>query len=221
MIRRRMAPRLAQGQAGVYTVAAQLLLRRINPSFPAVDCGADIITDWGTRIQVKCSRKVSTVWGGSYRFPLDSGITIYPRDGAYRKTSIKGKAGRIFSDECDFFVMWGINDNRFWIVPSTLLDGKTLVTMVGPFTPWLTTDISGIRSDRAAGMAICDIAEKHSMDRNAVSRILSNVNRKDVDTEFCKLLLSHENRWDLIHADESLLSEGEAHVDASATAEEV
>lgn len=135
---RNLPPRLAQGQAGVYAVAAQLLLRGINPSFPAVDRGADIISDWGTRLQVKSGHRWYEAWGGSYAFCLDSGQTIYTYGEGYKKGKRTHK--RMFSEECDFFVMWGIEDNRFWVVPSMLLDGKTTVVMVGKDTPWLRLD---------------------------------------------------------------------------------
>lgn len=50
---RKLPENLAQGQAGVYTVAAQLLLRGHNPCLPAVDIGADIVLDSGVKVQVK------------------------------------------------------------------------------------------------------------------------------------------------------------------------
>jgi hypothetical protein len=217
-----MAPRLAQGQAGVYTVAGQLLLRGINPGFPAVDCGADIITDWGTRIQVKCAYRHASMWGGSYHFALSSGLTMYTAGNGYKKGPLSEKGPRIFSNECDFFVLWGINDNRFWILPAAMLDGKSGVVMVGPETPWLRLNQAAIVADFHAGMSQRDIAEKHGICQKTVLRAIhGKIVRTDADTDFNKALLSHENRWDLILTAENLLSEGEANLVVPATAEEV
>jgi hypothetical protein len=217
-----MAPRLAQGQAGVYTVAAQLLLRGINPCFPAVDCGADIITDWGTRIQVKCSHRKASIWGGSYHFMLSTLTTMCTSWNDYKKGVLPGRGPRVFSNECDFFVFWGITDNRFWIIPSLILDGRKAAVMVGPDTPWLHLDQDAVLADHKAGMTTRAIAAKHSICQKTVLRVIhGNIIRTDVDTEFNKTLLKHENRWDLLLAEEQLLSEGEANLEVSAIAEEV
>jgi hypothetical protein len=217
-----MAPKLAQGQAGVYTVAAQLLLRGMNPCFPAVDCGADILTDWGTRVQVKCSHRRPSIWGGTYHFALSSGITIYTKGDGYKKSSLKDREPRIYSNECDFFVMWGIEDNRFWIVPSVLLDGKTAAIMVGSDCPWLRLDFVAIRQDSVNGMSQRAIADKYNVSQKSVLRVLhGRITKVNVETGFSKVLLSYENRWDLLLTEENLLSEGEANHVVPAAAEEV
>lgn len=217
-----MPMRLAQGQAGVYTVAAQLLLRGVNPGFPAVDCGADIITDWGTRVQVKCAHRRASIWGGSYHFMLDSGVTMYYGKNGHKKESLRDKAPRIFSNECDFFVMWGIDDNRFWIIPAAFLDGRRSAIMVGPETPWLRLDQSSVQADFKNGMSQREIAAKYGICQKTVLRAIhGRIVRTDTDTEFNKALLAHENRWDLLLAEENLLSEGEANLEVSAMAEEV
>ena len=217
-----MYSRLAQGQAGVYTVAAQLLLRGINPGFPAVDCGADIITDWGTRVQVKCSRRRPSIWGGTYHFALSSGVTIYTGGNGHKKASIRGIEPRLYSDECDFFVMWGIDDSRFWVIPAALLDGRTSAVMVGNDCPWLRLDMAAIRRDSDSGMSQRAIADKYNISQKSVLRVLhGRITKVNVETGFSKVLLSHENRWDLILAEENLLSEGEANLVVPALAGEV
>ena len=213
---RKMPSKITQGQAGVYTVAAQLLLHGINPSFPAVDRGADIITDWGTRIQVKCSYRRKSIWGGTYHFCL--GMPPYVNTGIQRKRS----DSRIFSEECDFFVFWGIDDNRFWIVPSAMTDGRTSVVMVGKDTPWLRLDQASILADSESGMSQRAMAEKYGICQKTVLRVIHRkIIRTDIDTEFNKALLRHENRWDLLLSAEELLSQGEAKLEVSAYAEEV
>jgi hypothetical protein len=217
-----MAPRLAQGQAGVYTVAAQLLLRGINPCFPAVDCGADILTDWGTRVQVKCSHRRPSIWGGTYHFALSSGITVYTGVNGYKKNPLRERGSRTYSNECDFFALWGIEDNRFWIVPAALLDGKTAAIMVGSDCPWLRLDMAAIRGDSESGMSQRAIADKYNISQKSVLRVLhGKIIKVNVETGFSKVLLSYENRWELILAEENLLSEGEANLEVSAMAGEV
>lgn len=220
-MRRKMAPKLAQGQAGVYTVAAQLLLRGINPGFPAVDCGADIITDWGTRIQVKCAHRRPSIWGGSYHFIMTSGVTLYVGTHGHRKGSLHDREPRTYSNECDYFVFWGIEDNRFWVIPVALLDGKSSAIMVGADCPWLRLDKTAILQDFERGMTHREIADKHGVSAKSVYRVIhGKIVKVNVDTGFSKVLLSYENRWDLIHAEETLLSQGENDF-IPATAEEV
>lgn len=102
-----------QGQAGVYQVASQLLLRGVNVFFPAVDLGADLITDSGVRVQVKIthhSARMSSAYpAGAYWFH-------------FMKTGIRrGKrtvAVRNLAADCDVVVLWGIEDDKFWVVPA-------------------------------------------------------------------------------------------------------
>ena len=206
---RKMPPRIAQGQAGVYAVAAQLLLRGINVCFPAVDRGSDLTTDWGTRIQVKCGHRRYGAWGGSYHFCLDSGQTLYTRGDGYAKGKRLHK--RMFSEECDFFVMWGIEDNFFWIVPAAALDGKTTAVMMSPKTPWLTVDYDSIRYDHNAGMSYRDIEQKYRVGQKTVHRALhGHPSKTDQQLEQSRLLLEHKDRWDLIQSYERMMSEGES-----------
>lgn len=104
-----------QGQAGVWAVAAQLAIRGHIPSFPGVDYGFDLMIENGIRIQVKSSRLVGKKRGK---------YGVYP---AYcfniRKTSVNYEkrarsVSRDWTKVTDFFVLWGIDDNRFWIVPT-------------------------------------------------------------------------------------------------------
>jgi len=112
---------LLQGQAGVYRIASLLCMRGLNPYFPAVDVGADLIVD-SCKIQVKCAHlRLNSVYpNGAYWFKLS-----FP-------TVKQGKRvwkNRAFSDSCDFVVFWGIEHDKFWIVPSSKLDTKQCLTL--------------------------------------------------------------------------------------------
>lgn len=102
-----------QGQAGVYQVCAQLALRGINPCVPAVDYGFDIITDTGLRIQVKSAngRKHPGFPVSTYCFSVRENFIL-------RSTKAERKKRRNWLEVCDLFVFWGIDENRFFIVPA-------------------------------------------------------------------------------------------------------
>jgi hypothetical protein len=122
---------ILQGQAGVYAVASQLCLRGMNPMFPAMDDGVDIVISNGIRLQVKTSRLqhrnqfspgndgsrggriavYRTV--GRYGFGLRRGEWL-PAQKKY--TRVKKGYGQV----ADFFVLWGIDEDRFWIVPTSI-----------------------------------------------------------------------------------------------------
>jgi hypothetical protein len=115
-----------QGQAGVYAVVAQLLLRGHIPFFPAVDHGYDIMLDNGIRIQVKSARLFSSTMGKRNRHPWGA----YGFDTRSAKLDADGKMRRIardYSQVADFFVLWGIDENRFWIVPTSELKGAAII----------------------------------------------------------------------------------------------
>ncbi len=105
-----------QGQAGVWAVAAQLAIRGHIPIFPGVDYGWDLMIENGLRLQVKTARlysqrkrKISTYPG--YQFNLTK-----TRVSA---TKCMKSVTRDWRQVADFFVLWGVDENRFWIVPTT------------------------------------------------------------------------------------------------------
>jgi hypothetical protein len=66
------------------------------------------------------------------------------------------------------------------------------------------------------------IADKYNISQKSVLRVLhGKIIKVNVETGFSKVLLSYENRWELILAEENLLSEGEANLEVSAMAGEV
>jgi len=200
-MRRKMPPRLAQGQAGVYSVAAQLLLRGIVPSFPAVDIGADLYTEMGTRIQVKCG---GVKYRGSYNFCLVHGPSSNKR----------GYIDRIadgFHLDADFHIFWGIDDNRFWVVPSGFLEGKTAVVMPPRESVYLRVDEAAIMADYGLGMKQSDIARKYGLSKHQICDVV-NAKRSAGLAErisFTRQLLDYEDRWDLITGYERTLLEAQ------------
>lgn len=108
-----------KGQAGVWAVASQLALRGHVPLFPGVDIGYDLVSHNGLKLQVKVATitlgsKAAYYPTGAYVFNLRRGVWDMTTNRASRKES------RTYQDVADFFVLWGIDENRFWIVPTSV-----------------------------------------------------------------------------------------------------
>jgi hypothetical protein len=124
---------LAIGQAGVYRVAAELLLRRVACSLPIVDTGVDIQLATGVRLQVKSARLHATrnkdknfpSMGPGYRFTLSMRYQRpLQRTASLRTMEERGYIRRRYSDLADYLVFWGVDEDRFWIVPARLCDDR-------------------------------------------------------------------------------------------------
>jgi len=117
---------MLQGQAGVYRVASELMMRGMLPCMPTTDMhGVDLILESGIRIQVKTA--CLTTYPGKYVKPLyrfSLGRVIFSTALGRPKNS-----ARNYSNTTDFVVLWGADDNRFWIVPSHILDGRHSVAL--------------------------------------------------------------------------------------------
>ncbi len=112
-----------KGQAGVYAVASRLCLLGHVPFFPGVDQGVDLVIENGLRLQVKvasltypqCGKGPNKNYlGGAYGFNLRRGV--WEKEG----NRMSRKDSRRYDDVADFFVLWGMDENRFWIVPTSL-----------------------------------------------------------------------------------------------------
>lgn len=187
--------RRLQGQAGVYRVASELLLRGYNPSFPSVDVGADLVVDGGIRIQVKCAHvsygRCSTYKKGAYWFKLLGRTAVVTGS-----NTIRHRAARVFSEECDFVILWGIEENRFWVVPSAHLDGHVLV-VVGPDIQYVSVDPNEIDRLYASGMTQQQIADKMNVSASVIWTRLNGKHRDCARTISSKVR-ECESRWDLI-----------------------
>ena len=100
------------GQAGVWAAAAQLAIQGHNVLIPGVDYGYDIQLENGLRIQVKAG-------GLRYSHPAyrDGAYTFDFRCFRWNSSEKRVRGSRDYSKVADFFVLWGIDENRFWVVP--------------------------------------------------------------------------------------------------------
>ena len=179
------------GQAGVYRVAAALLLRGFIPHFPSVDCGSDLTVQGGLRVQVKTSR---------LRFHCKA----YPQGAYYFKlTHACGKRRgqpRTFSTECDFVVLWGVDHDRFWVVPAPMLDGRQLV-VVGPDVHWVDADVEAIEQLYDQGLTQSQIAEQLGLTEITISRRLRGLYLVQSPTRaLSSKVRACEGRWDYVEA---------------------
>ena len=104
-----------QGAAAVWQVASQLALRGHNVLFPGLDEGYDIQLSNGLRVQVKCS--TLRIHSKGFQYP---GYLFGLRRGAWDRGAKKYRRStlRPYSEVADFFVLWGIDENRFFVVPT-------------------------------------------------------------------------------------------------------
>jgi hypothetical protein len=141
----KLAPNLALGQAGTHRVLAELLLRGINAGLPVVDDGVDIFTTAGLRLQVKARRLTTrrskdlthAHLGPAYRFTLS---VRYVTDTVGRTTFKRQNkptyvTTRKYSDEVDYLVFWGVDEDRFWVIPASECDGKLFLSFYPQRSP--------------------------------------------------------------------------------------
>ena len=116
---------LRAGHAGVLRVASELLLRDVDVFLPAVDCaGVDLIVAGGTRIQVKTARLRRNK---QYRHGLSYGFTFgFAQRGNHHTVIRRAKS---YSSQIDYMILWGINEDRFWIAPAALFDRHYLLIL--------------------------------------------------------------------------------------------
>jgi hypothetical protein len=117
------------GQAGVYAVASQLCLKGHAPLFPSVDYGVDLMIESGLRLQVKVAHITYPTTAnypmGAYCFNLRRSARVRDNQG-WKRCDM-----RTYEGVADFFVLWGIDENRFWIVPTSLKQSHIWFSRLG------------------------------------------------------------------------------------------
>jgi hypothetical protein len=184
-----------QGQAAVYQVASQLLMRGVNVSFPAIDDGVDLIVESGVRIQVKSTR----LYNGHKNYPHGAYCFHFTRwtRSAHVKYLRGEKVDRRlrFSDRSDVVVLWGVDQNRFWIVPALELDDTHMVAVGCETVYRKPVDPSVVKAMRENVSRHKDVADDLGVSRATVSRKIHDLNLK---TSKASIVSSYEGRWDII-----------------------
>lgn len=188
-----MAKNLQIGQVGVHRVMAELLLRGHLPYVPTVDDhGVDLMLSTGTRLQVKTSRMnhINNSSGKRDRYTYCFGRSQY-QSGGTRRSKTRPKS---YSQECDFVILHGVDENRFWIVPAFMVDGHSMLEL-GARTRTTTAEVMALLDDKGRGVS--RVAKILGVNRHTVGL------RKKADIKhghFSKGIHMLENRWDLIDA---------------------
>ena len=93
------------GLAGEFRVMAELLLRGHNPAKSYLNHGADIVIENNLRIEVKSAHKCH--------------INTLRQNRLYYTFTLKG--GKHNLNECDFLILWCIDDDFFLIGPKEVV----------------------------------------------------------------------------------------------------
>lgn len=182
-------------------------------SVPCVDDhGVDIYAG-SVRIQVKSAyyRKDKAYPTGAYWFKLTHGAIVTGGN------TIRKRGGRTFSNQCDFVVFMGIDEERFWIVPAAMLDRSTLVTLrLGPEGFYKRGEFEETKRLRAEGFTLNAIAEKLGISQVAVSYRLRGGNAKKPNPTMSSRVRELEGKWELITGASETLTEANQIVETPA-----
>ena len=211
MRQRQPIQNLLNGQAGVHRVAVELLLRGINVWFPTVDVGVDLMAEGGVRIQVKSTHIAyfKPYPKGAYWFHLRQGPI------ASGKNNIRVRAPRKFSEQCDFVVLWGIDQDRFFIVPSADVDGAQCL-VVGPPVAWKELDTERIKELRSQRLTQEQVASRMGVQQMTISNRERGAKGSKRPSRSAKARCN-EGRWELIQSCISSMEEANRAVAERAT----
>lgn len=181
------------GKAGEHRVISELMLRGHCPSIPEVDNGVDIILENGLHLQVKTSHLGRTENPhrsyklGYYRFNL-------------LETGYKAKYQNVTRDwtlHCDYLVLWGIDEDRFWILPATKDRGMIIVPAKAEDRA-AVIDIAAAKDMYARGMNMFAISKALGVSRPTVKDHLTGARKGTRADTMTRKILQYENRWDLL-----------------------
>lgn len=180
--------RMMIGQAMVYRVASELLLRGHVPYFPSVDSGVDILVDNGLRLQVKAR----TLYMGHPQYVSGA----YPF--STKENCRKGKWAnrkRDWSKVCDFIIYVGIDEMRYFVVPATR-HNESFWIRPKESTKYCVS-VEAMKTLRDKGMTYKAIAEELGVTDMTVIRNLRKPSKLN-SSGGNRHLASFEDRWDLL-----------------------
>lgn len=100
-------------------------------------------------------------------------------------------------------MLWAIEPDRFWVVPSGVLDGRHTVT-ISPVKQWRDFDRDQVEAMKAEGLSLAEIAERLNVAVRTVTRRMTTYSSPKREYT---VLPQYENRWDLITATVATLRE--------------
>lgn len=121
---------LLTGQAGVYRVISELMLRGTNAYLPVVDVGVDLILGNGLKVQVKAARLRTQKYKTKGKVYIVGPAYFWSLNCSQKGNSHKYvKRPILYSEQVDYMVLWGIDEDRFWIVPASIVDDAGILTI--------------------------------------------------------------------------------------------
>ncbi|SRR6266481_1497961 len=169
-----------QGQAGVWAVAAQLAIRGHIPIFPGVDYGWDLMIENGLRLQIKTAR----LNGQTKRGVLYPGYSFNLRKTSISSIKRMSSIARDWTKVADFFVLWGIDENRFWIVPTTSRNTSAIrFTQYEPMPNDITGRLRGGKNLQYQQAVERKAAYEGRWDLLDVNRVIETVAKQVLDLE--------------------------------------
>lgn len=183
------------GQAGVWRVASELAVRGCVPLFPGIDVGADLHTTNNCRVQVKTAKlRINSVYPkGAYWFKFWQSSILSGNN------TIRKRGARNYSLCADVVVLWGRDEDRFWIFPSQILAATQCLT-VGPKGFYQRDDFTEAKRLRAEGLSQQEIGDRLGITQAAVSYQLRGGRTKQPKETLSSKARQYEDRWDLIVA---------------------
>lgn len=186
------------GKAGECSVAAQLFLRGLPVAFSLVDMGVDLHAINGCRIQVKSAHVSATpkalrkLGPGCYFFPLPKVKRVAIND---RQARLNVR--EVFSKYCDVVVFWGIEGNRYWVVPAALAERSSGLILGADDPGRFVGNVKEMRDMLSLGYSRQEIASHHGIDRTTVHNLLKSP--KDFQgPSVTSLVRQCENAWEHI-----------------------
>lgn len=186
----------AWGEASVLAAGVHLLYQGYTVHKPLVDDdGVDLSILKGTkaaRIQVKCSSRLDKKKHGGT-------VSCYEFTLAAVRASSNGIETRLrkFSDQVEFVILHGVDEDKYWIVPSAMLDGKKSVIIYSTSRSKLDIDWESIKVRREAGETFQSLGDSVGLSASAVLERLRGTT-KDAGTFMANQLRACENAWHLI-----------------------
>jgi len=188
----------AWGEASVLKIGVDLIYKGYNVCKPLVDDrGIDLVVVEGSKV-AKIQVKSSSLITRSRK--EGSVMTYYDFSLSAVRASMSGPATirlRKFSEEVDFVVLHGVDEDKIWIVPASLLDDKKNVTIYSTSRSRLDIDWESLKDRREAGETLKQLGDSVGLSASAIMERL-NGTTKEAGAKLVNQLRAFENRWDLI-----------------------
>jgi len=171
----------------------------MNVFFPSVDDGVDLICANGCRVQVKTARLLSY---RSHAFTYPEGVYKFYFGAVKHVAKNSQEVRRIvrppIEQRCDVVAMWGVEENRFWIVPARTLKGSQGIH-VGPSKGHsFEKDMPEIRAMVEMGMSQAEIGKHLGLRQSTIGRRIQTAGKRR-DCESIRFAVQEcENAWDNI-----------------------